>query len=358
MDSDRSKLRVRPFGKLLIERSRVCVDERVKAPHTSPERHHVGNRSPTRALAASIAALAFASGATASTAQGPTCVGAATLDPASGCVDRLTTVYPSVTGPRSEVPAPCRPLREARNASACVLGARRSRARLQFAFIGDSHTGAWSAPLGELGQELGWRGTVFTGPGCVMSEAAHEMNSIARGPCVSAYKDTMTWLRRHHEIDFVIVTAEVDKGLPGPVATIEPRKVAGFQRTFKRFPRNVRRVIVLRDTPNATPQTFACLDRVVREALAPAGPQCATPRRTALLVPDAAVAAATGLRSSRYSAVDMTDLMCSPTICYPALGGVLLNMDVGGHMTLAFARTMKRQLLHRIEPLLPAPRAK
>lgn len=309
------------------------------------------------ALATSLASLAFVSGATATETQAPTCIGAATLDLTTACVDRLTTVYPSVTGPRYEDPAPCRPIRAATAASACVLGASASAARLQFAFIGDSHTGAWSAALGELGRERGWRGTVFTGPGCVMSEAVHEMSSIPRGPCLAAYRETTRWLRHHPEIDFVIATAEVDKGLPGPVATIEPRKLRGFQQTFKRFPRNVRRVIVLRDTPSATGAQFACLARVVRAALAPAGPQCASPRRLALAVPDAAVNAALGLHSPRYQAVDMTDLMCSATLCYPALGGVLLNFDLGGHMSLAFARTMKSQLLRRLEPLLPTPRS-
>src|SRR4051812_13760419 len=159
-------------------------------------------------LAVCLASLACVAGAAATDAEGPTCIGAATLDPTSGCVDRLTTVIPSVTGPRYEDPAPCRPIREARAASACVLGAAAYRARLQFAFIGDSHTGAWSAPLGELGRQYGWRGTVFTGPGCVMSEAVREMGAISRPPCLAAYRDTMRWLGRHPEIDVVIVTAE------------------------------------------------------------------------------------------------------------------------------------------------------
>ena len=100
-----------------------------------------------------------------------------------------------------------------------------------------------------------------------MSEAVYEMGAIAGPPCVSAYRETMRWLRKHPEIDFVITTAEVDKGLPGPASTIESRKLRGFQQTFRRFPRNVRRVIVLRDTPNATGTTFDCLDRVVRAGL-------------------------------------------------------------------------------------------
>ena len=318
------------------------------------------NRSRKLALAAIAAiavALAFAPGAAAAGTEAPTCIGAATLDPTSGCVDRLTTVFPSVTGPRWENPPPCRPIRAARAASACVFGASASRARLQFALIGDSHTEAWSAVLGDIGRERGWRATRFTGHGCVMSEAVSEMGEIAGPRCVSAYRATMRWLGRHPEIDFVITTAEVDKGLPGPVSTIESRKFRGFQEMYKRFPRNVRRVIVLRDTPNATGTTFDCLGRAARAAVAPAGPQCATPRGAALSVPDAAVNAALALHQPRYRAVDMTDLMCSATDCYPVLGGVLLNFDVGGHMTLAFAHTMRRQLLRRLDPLVPAPRS-
>jgi hypothetical protein len=309
------------------------------------------------ALAASAAWLAIAVVATAADVEGPTCVGAATLDPAFGCVDRLATVYPSSIGTRYEKPRPCRAVREARSANACVLGARQSRARVHFAIVGDSHTEAWSTALGELGQERGWRGTVFNGVGCFMSETAYDMNSIVRRDCVSAYKQTMSFLGHHPEIDTVFVTEEVDKGLPGDVGTIEARKLRGFKRTFKKYPRSVRRIIVLRDTPNATQEQFDCLAAAEKAATAPAGPQCTSQRRRALLVPDAAAVAAIALHSARYKVVDMNDLICSPTLCYPALGGVLVNLDVAGHMTLTFARTMKRQLLSRVEPLLPAPRS-
>jgi hypothetical protein len=173
--------------------------------------------------------------------------------------------------------------------------------------------------------------------------------------CVPAYRQTMRWLRQHSEIDAVFVTHEVDKGLAGPVATIEPRKILGFQQTFKRYPRNVRRVIVIRDTPNAKQAQFDCLARAVTAAQAPAGPQCASPRQVALALPDAAVTAAVGLRSPRYRVVDMNDLMCSPSVCYPALGGVLVNRDTQGHITDAFARTMSTQFLHRVQPSLPGP---
>ena len=241
-------------------------------------------------------------------------------------------------------------------AHSCVFGASLSRTRLQFALIGDSHTEAWHAVLGELGREHGWRGTLFSGYGCWMSEAVYELPGILREACIVPYRQTMRWLRRHPEIDVVFVTHEVDKGLAGPAVTIEPRKILGFQQTFKRYPRNVRRVIVLRDTPNAKQPQLDCLARVAAAATAPAGPQCAAPRRVALALPDAGAIAAVGLRSPRYRVVDMNDLMCSPNECYPALGGMLVNRDIAGHLTNTFARTMRTQLLHRLAPLLPAPR--
>ena len=309
------------------------------------------------ALAACVVLAVSTAGSAVSGAQVPTCIGAATLDPSSGCVDRLTSVYPNVVNPRSEGPASCRPIRAVAVAHSCVIGARESRARVHFALIGDSHTEAWAAVLGQMGQEQAWRGTVFSGYGCWMSQAVYELPDPLRESCVPPYRQTMRWLRRHPEIDIVFVTHEASKGLAGPVATIEPRKVLGFQQTFKRYPRNVRRVIVIADTPTASQAQFDCLARAVSAALAPAGPQCAAPRRVALALPDAAVTAAAGLRSRRYRVLDMNDLMCSASECYPALGGVLVNRDVAGHLTNTFARTMCAPLWRRLEPLLPSPLA-
>jgi len=314
----------------------------------------VRERSLALTVVAGVVSLVLIAGAPAANAQQPTCIGAATLDRASGCVDRLTSVYPSVANPRNEYLPPCRPIRAAPTAHSCVVGASASRARLQFALIGDSHTEAWAGVLGELGRERAWRGTIFSGHGCWMSEAVYELPAIPGDSCIPPYRETMRWLRRHPEIDVVFVTHEVARGLAGPAATIEARKILGFQQTFRRYPRNVRRVFVIKDTPKVRQAQFDCLARAVLTAAAPAGPQCAVPRRVALALPDPAVAAAFGLRSPRYQVLDMNDLMCSPSDCYPALGGVLVNRDTAGHLTDTFARTMRTQLLRRVEPLLGA----
>lgn len=60
--------------------------------------------------------------------------------------------------------------------------------------------------------------------------------------------------------------------------------------------------------------------------------------------------------SSRHRVVNMNGLICTATLCYPALGGILVNKDEAGHMTQAFAQTMEPQLLRALAPLLPTPR--
>lgn len=314
-------------------------------------------RAPALVAGLTLACLTLMgdSASPATPADAPTCVGAATLDPAAGCADRETSVAPNVYDPVEPPPA-CRPMRAAPAAAPCAVGVSPSRATLQFALIGDSHTEAWSAVLSQIAEAQGWRGVVFTERGCTMTQAVYELPGIKQQACAPAYRDTMAWLDAHPEIDVVLMAHESDNLLAGSLETVEQRKFDAFRRTWKGYPSSVRRVIVLRDTPNAARQQLACVGAATKAARAPAGPQCAAPRDVAIPQPDAAVLAARSTGSSRYRVVDLNDLICTAAVCYPALGGVLVNLDAAGHMTLAFARTLAPQLLQRLEPLLPASR--
>ena len=129
-------------------------------------------------------------------------------------------------------------------------------------------------------------------------------------------------------------------------------KVAGYQRTWRALPRNIRRVIVLRDTPNASQDELSCVRRAEAGSATGSARACAVPRAWTL-TRDAAVAAARGLHSARYRVLDLSDLICSPALCHPAVGGVLVNRDTTGHITQTFARTTEPYLLQRLEALLP-----
>lgn len=304
-----------------------------------------------------VASTSLAAAGPAAAQEPPTCFGAPAMDPARPCVDRSVTVTPTVAGVDDEPLHKCRQVGAPKGVRVCAFGASTSRAKRSFALVGDSHTFAWRAALSDIGAAQGWRGYSLAAPACIFSEAAKALPPIPRDVCLPAYNGALRWLRQHREVDVVITTHEADTVLKVPRGkTLDGLKIAGFRRTWKAFPAHVRRVIVLRDTPNASAEELACVAQVAAAAVTPPGPICALPRAWTL-TEDVAVQAAQGLRSPRYSAVDMTDLICSPALCFPAVGGVLVNRDKTGHVTQTFARSAEPYLLSRLQPLLPPLRA-
>ncbi len=63
---------------------------------------------------------------------------------------------------------------------------------------------------------------------------------------------------------------------------------------------------------------------------------------------DAAAIAALRRNSPRVHLVDLTRLMCSPKLCYPVVGGVLVHKDVT-HLTPLFASTLGPFLLRAVD---------
>lgn len=308
-------------------------------------------------LALTATGLAALGGSGASVAQAPACRGAEALDPARTCADTATGTRPTVADPFAEPAHPCRPMKEAQDAYACTFGASEKRARLRIALIGDSHVQAWRALLHDLGAKQRWRGFSFAAPACNFTQTWRFLQPAAKAPCKAAYTATTRFLKAHPEIDVVVMTHEADTELVLPAGKDrETTKVTGYKRTWKAYPRTIRRVIVLRDTPNASAQELECVKRVADARSGPAGPPCAIPRAFAL-TPDAAVTAQAQMRSARYRTVDMTDLICDAALCYPALGGILVNRDQTGHVTQTFARSTAPYFLERFKPLLPKPRA-
>ena len=157
----------------------------------------------------------------------------------------------------------------------------------------------------------------------------------------------MRWLRRHPEIDVVIMTHEVSKGLAGAGGDDRPRKISASSRPqvlpAQRAPRD-------RDQGHAGEadrrSSSAWRGRSVAAA-GPAGPQCSSPRRVALAVADPrrrrrgpALAALPGRGHER------PDVLAG--VCYPALGGVLVDRDAG---TSRLSRLRGDRPTEVIEPL-------
>ena len=89
-------------------------------------------------------------------------------------------------------------------------------------------------------------------------------------------------------------------------------------------------------------ETSTCVERLLRARQA-IGSRCAEPRAVAL-PPDPQVEAARAPGDDRVRLLDLSDFMCTATLCPPVVGGALVLKDAD-HLTRAFSTTLGPYLL-------------
>ncbi len=222
-----------------------------------------------------------------------------------------------------------------------------------FGLVGDSHAGHWRPALATISTQNNWRAEAITRSGCPFSTAVTTLAQPLRSQCIQWNHVVVNWFRTHPQISIVFVSEHsgahfvVPKGRSA-LATAE----AGYTAAWAALPESVEHIIVLRDTPLNTGKSFGCVERAIARHQR-AGIACAVPRRTALL-PDPAADAAVRLHSSRVQVIDLTQQLCSPRLCYPVIGGVLVHKDID-HLTNAFAATLGPFILRQLHALMAAP---
>jgi hypothetical protein len=305
--------------------------------------------------AATAAALLACAGAQASRVEESRCFGAASRDPLHPCHDpRLDhTVKPEPRNAPLVPSAYCRPIeRDGPNSfeggiGVCAFGLPADSATATFALIGDSHAATWRAPLSVVAQAKGWRGLSITRAGCPLTTAAMAGSRRNRLGCMRWNARVVRWLRQHPEIRLVFAAGRSTS----PVLVKRGRtqlatKAAGYREAWARLPRSVEHIVVLRDNPQIRFTTFACLHAAVAARREP-GPACAM-SRAVVLPPEPALAA---LGSRRVQAIDLTRYMCDRTVCFPVVGGSLVNKDAT-HMAAGFATTLGPYLLRDLNGLM------
>lgn len=244
----------------------------------------------------------------------------------------------------------CHPLKGRRDPEVCTFGTPAARAREHVALIGDSHALHWRAALDAVARARRWHAYSITAPACFYSEAAYALPTGLREPCVPWFESVRRWLAAHTEVSTIVVSQNAPTPVAaGPGETVLGVKSAGFERAWTALPAHVRRVIVIRDTPRATRETFDCVRRAIRERRLRAKVACSFPR-TGALQDDPAVDAVKALRSPRYRAIDMSDFFCGSRRCYPVIGGILVHRDED-HINPTYARTLGPYLLRAVRRL-------
>jgi hypothetical protein len=269
----------------------------------------------------------------------PRCFGAAARDPGHRCTNpRLRlAVTPSPLDATIEPNAPCRPLERVGLVWPCGFGI--APAARSLALIGDSHAEHWRAAVQVVAEAEGRHGLSITHTSCPLTTATIVLPDQRRSACARWNRQVPRWLSRHPEVSTVFVSENTD----APVDRND--LVPGYMGAWKRLPRSVRHVIVIRDPPHRGHDATDCIERAIAHHRR-AGLACAVPRGN-VQPADPAVAAAARLRSRRVRVVDLSRFMCSARLCYPVVGGALVHKD-SHHLTAVFARTMGPYLLRAV----------
>jgi SGNH domain (fused to AT3 domains) len=232
----------------------------------------------------------------------------------------------------------------------CQFGVRAAIANRTVALVGDSHAAHWRGALEVVAQARRWRGFSLTRSGCPLSTAPPDLPRSRRRSCSRWRSAVRRWFGRHPEVQTVFVSQLSGVGVRAPRGRNRREyQIQSYLRAWRRLPRTVRQIVVLRDVPFSTDDTPLCVERAMKRRRR-AGLACAVPRDVAMRR-DAAAEAAGRRGAPRVHVVNLTRHMCSPRLCFPVVGGVLVHKDKT-HLTPLFAGTLGPFLLRRIERLL------
>jgi hypothetical protein len=269
----------------------------------------------------------------------PRCFGAAARAGRTRCVNRALrrAVIPSPGAAALMPDYPCRPMRHARRyapAVPCAFGDRYDRGPPRLALIGDSHSAHLRATAEVAAQALGWKAVSLTHAGCAFSTEVYPAPAPIPERCRRHSREALRWLRAHRSVRVVITSASAGRGF----------SEGGFRAMWRRLPRSVRRIYVVRDVPRVSYRTAACVAAVRRRHAASAG-ACAVPRAGAFPADPAAGAARYAGR--RVHLIDLTRYFCSRARCFPVIGGAYVYHDFN-HLNRVFAATLGPYLLRAL----------
>lgn len=273
---------------------------------------------------------------------GPRCFGALSRDLQQPCANRSLrlAVFPTQKDARNIVNAFCNRLAHEGLMSFCAFGVTAPKATETVALVGDSHAAHWRAALEVAAQARHWRGLTIMRSGCPLTRARPILpGKNDSGRCQTWNDQVLAWFRAHPEIRTVFVAAHRGR--------TRTSAIAGYHAAWNALPPSVQRIVVIREAP-VSRVTARCISRAIHRRRSP-GLMCAEPR-SARLRSDPEAAAGYSARSARVSVIDLTSSFCSPSRCYPVIGGVLVHKD-GVHLTRIFSGTLGPVLLRRINAL-------
>ena len=206
----------------------------------------------------------------------PECFGAAARAPGRPCVNPLlrTVVTPTPDDALLTPNAPCAPYEPVGLVYPCYFGVAAERAKARSPCSGTAMPSIGERRSRSSLSPSAWRAISLSRAGCPFNTAGAKRRAPAEtAACRRWIGQVRDFLADHREIHTVFVAARASVDFEGDAA-------AGAREALRSLPASVRRIYVLRATPEAAEPEATCVDRRLR-AGATIGSVCAVPRKTA-----------------------------------------------------------------------------
>lgn len=217
----------------------------------------------------------------------------------------------------------------------CAGGSTSPTPRATALLIGDSHSVTMRPALDLVAKENDWRLLFSFGAGC---QTAVNMREGRRGEgCLEWMRQLTDFINSQPGAIDVVFSIQASghslKGLPEGSTTAN---MDSYRTQWDRYaPAELKQLVVIRDTPRMADNVLSCIGR--RDP-AEAAVECSLPRDVALRTDYSALAAAKdGDRRTRV--VDLSDVFCDRSRCYPVLGNFIAYNDAV-HLHTAFSPTL------------------
>jgi SGNH domain-containing protein len=291
-----------------------------------------------------FAAAAPVRGATPDPADDPHTVVLATLRPtiAAAKYDR-----PRVYRDGCHVAAPTtRPI-------SCIYGVRTGRKVV--VIVGDSIMAQWWAALDGAARRGSWRIVWMTKSGCPAADVTVRSGSGRYAACDTWRRNVLAKVRGLARVDLLVMGGSSQStvlrrsswaAIVNPMAKAAEWQ-AGYERTVRAVAGQVRRVVILRDTPTFLVDVPRCLATHGGSTIA-----CSRLRASALSAPYWQAERAVDAQFAWVHATDMAGQLCQPTRCWPVTSSRILRYRDRHHLTNTYAAVLAPAMYSRLRWLM------
>lgn len=230
----------------------------------------------------------------------------------------------------------------------CIYGEQEPKFSVVIA--GDSKALQWGDTLNKIGAERRWRTEFLTKSACAFADAYRDVQGAA--PSCRAFNEAVLAKILAHPPDAVIVSQRHGAATGADGTLDEQTMVDGLVRMWSKLTKRGIPVIALLDNPAPVGvpegEVYRCVAEH-RDSLE----VCAFSKAGGIASSSVPTMRAAAKRVKGVTDVDMSDALCTATVCPPVIGDVLVYRQ-GSHITNTFALSLQEFLSRRLQPLVEA----